>query len=70
MYSWIQMFLAPTQKLSSDDNIHSQIELLNKRIEQLEKYNRELITILQDFSDKIDSIHPVIYNIHDSKKST
>ena len=70
MKSWVKMLFSPTQKIQIDDNLYEKIELLNKRVDELEKNNNELIKTLQDFSRKIDNIQPVIYNIHERKKST
>jgi len=70
MKSWIKMFFSPTQKIQTDSCLYEQIGLLTKRVNELERINNELIVTLQEFSRRVDNIQPVIYNIHESKKST
>ena len=74
MLTWVQKFFSPTEKVSVNDNLYSQIETLTKRVAELEKENRELhdlvLEIETSLKSQIDKIHPVIYNISDSNKGT
>jgi len=74
MLTWVQKFFSPTEKVSVNDNLYSQIETLTERVAELEKENRELhdlvLEIETSLKSQIDKIHPVIYNISDSNKGT
>ena len=74
MLTWVQKFFSPTEKVSVNDNLYSQIETLTKRVAELEKENRELhdlvLEIETSLKSQIDKIHPVIYNISDSNTGT
>lgn len=74
MLTWVQKFFSPTEKVSVNDNLYSQIETLTERVVELEKENRELhdlvLEIETSLKSQIDKIHPVIYNISDSNKGT
>ena len=74
MLTWVQKFFSPTEKVSVNDNLYSQIETLTERVVELEKENRELhdlvLEIETSLKSQIDKIHPVIYNISESNKGT
>lgn len=74
MLTWVQKFFSPTEKVSVNDNLYSQIETLTERVVELEKENRELhdlvLEIETSLKSQIDRIHPVIYNISESNKGT
>lgn len=74
MLTWVQKFFSPTEKVSVNDNLYSQIETLTKRVAELEKENLELrdlvLEIETSLKSQIDKIHPVIYNIQESNKGT
>jgi hypothetical protein len=66
MLNWVKIFFSPSKKPLTDDSIFDEIKSLKLRVKNLEKQNSEIISAFQDFSNKIDNIHPVIYNIHES----
>tara|TARA_B100000282_G_C31465983_1_gene369064 strand:+ start:249 stop:476 length:228 start_codon:yes stop_codon:yes gene_type:complete len=71
----VKKFFAPTVKdESSAFYLAEQIIELKSRVEELEKENRELETLVLEvevsLKAQIDKIHPVIYNISESNKGT
>lgn len=68
MIKLLQRFFAPSIKPIIDDDLYSILLDLQQRVENLEDENVELTNALYECENrleaKIDSIHPVIYNIH------
>ena len=66
MIKTIKRFFAPSYKLKND-NLYDFMIRLQSRIEVLENENIELTNALYELENrleaKIDSIHPVVYNI-------
>ena len=75
MINLIKKFFSPTIKdESSAFYLADKIIELQTRVEELEKENRELRTLIveleQRVDKKIDKIQPVIYNIHNKQNAT
>ena len=75
MSNFFKWFFSPSVKdESSAFYLAEQIIQLKSRVEELEKENRELETLVLEIEvslkAQIDKIHPVIYNITDSNKGT
>ena len=75
MIDLIKKFFAPTVKESdSAFYLADKIIELQKKVDELEKENRELhdliLGIETSLKSQIDKIHPVIYNISESNKGT
>ena len=73
----LDMLFKPTPKCLPPDNFESlctQLVELQLRLEELEKENKilrdDLVSCEYRLSDKIDKIHPVVYNITDPQDKT
>lgn len=69
-FNFFEWFFAPTEKQLMEDHIdvYELIFDLQQRIEKLEEENIELTNCLYELENRlqaqIDTIHPVVYNIH------
>ena len=75
MNKFFQWFFSPSKKdETSSFYLAEQIIQLKSRVEELEKENRELETLVLEIEvslkAQIDKIHPVVYNISESNKGT